>query len=66
VTGATAKVRPRTRHDGQEGEQRYRSTLPSTSSLDGGSGQRHTPAALPPRRDPVPILQEAGWDPGPV
>jgi hypothetical protein len=25
-------------------------------------GQRHAPAALP----PVPILQEAGWAPGPV
>jgi len=30
-------------------------------------GQRHTPAALYPRqRDPVSILQEAGWAPGPV
>ena len=28
-------------------------------------GQRHTPAALP-RNDPVPIVQEAGWAPGPV
>jgi hypothetical protein len=23
--------------------------------------QRHAPAALPSGRDPVPILQEAGW-----
>ena len=29
-------------------------------------GQRHVPAALPPERDPVPIVQEVGWDPGPV
>ena len=28
-------------------------------------GQHHTPAALP-RKDPVPILQEAAWAPGPV
>ena len=26
-------------------------------------GQRHAPAALPPK-DPVPIVQEAGWAPG--
>ena len=31
------------------------------------SGQQHAPAALyPPRKDPVPILQEAGWVLGPV
>jgi hypothetical protein len=29
-------------------------------------GQRHAPAALIPGKDPVPILQEAGWAPGPV
>jgi hypothetical protein len=28
--------------------------------------QRHAPAALPPERDQVPIVQEPGWDPGPV
>jgi len=26
-------------------------------------GQRHAPAALTPRKDPVPIVQEAGWAP---
>ena len=29
-------------------------------------GQRHAPAALDPVKDPVPIVQEAGWAPGPV
>jgi hypothetical protein len=30
------------------------------------SGQHHTPAALPPGKEPlVPIGQEAGWDPEP-
>ena len=29
-------------------------------------GQRHVPAALYPGKDPVPIVQEAGWAPGPV
>jgi len=28
------------------------------------NGQQHAPAALYPRKDPVPILQEAGWAPG--
>ena len=28
--------------------------------------QRHAPAALNPRERPVPIVQEAGWAPGPV
>jgi hypothetical protein len=32
----------------------------------GVGGQRHAPAALPRERDPVPIVQEAGWAPGPV
>jgi len=29
-------------------------------------GQRHDPATLPPERDPVPIVEEAGLDPEPV
>ena len=29
-------------------------------------GQRHAPAALNPGKDPVPIVEEAGWAPGPV
>jgi len=29
-------------------------------------GQRHAPAALYLRKDPVAIVQEAGWAPGPV
>ena len=32
----------------------------------GVSGQRHDPAALPPGKNLVPIVQEAGWAPGPV
>ena len=37
-----------------------------TAALEGVSGQQHASAALYPRKDPVPILQEAGWPPGPV
>jgi hypothetical protein len=29
-------------------------------------GQHHTPAAFTPGKDPVPIVQEAGWAPKPV
>jgi hypothetical protein len=32
----------------------------------GVGGQRHTPAAFIPGKDPVPIVQEVGWAPGPV
>jgi hypothetical protein len=31
-----------------------------------GGWLHHAPAALPRKRDPVSIVQEAGWDPGPV
>jgi hypothetical protein len=29
-------------------------------------GQRHAPAVLPPGKNPVPSVREAGWTPGPV
>jgi hypothetical protein len=32
----------------------------------GVGGQRHAPAALPPGKDPVPIVCEVEWAPGPV
>ena len=32
----------------------------------GVGGQRHAPAAFTPGKDPVPIVQEAGWAQGPV
>jgi hypothetical protein len=32
----------------------------------GVGGQRHAPAAFTPGKDPVPIVQETGWAPGPV
>ena len=36
------------------------------AALEGVSGQQHSPAAIYPEKDPVPILQEAGWAPSPV
>ena len=32
----------------------------------GVGGQRHAPAALPRKRDPVSLVKAAGWAPGPV
>ena len=61
------KGHPITRHEGPEGVQMYNSTLPSTSTLDGRWVVNATPRPLyPPGKDPVPIVQEAGWAPGPV
>ena len=37
-----------------------------TTALEGVRSQRHAPAALYPGKDPVPIVHEAGWAPGPV
>ena len=60
------KGHPRTGHEGPEGEQIYSYTFSLTSALDGVGDQRHGPAALPPGKDPVPIVQVAGWAPGQV
>ena len=36
-------------------------------ALEGGKGSESRPGhSLPPGKDPVPIVQEAGWAPGPV
>jgi len=38
-----------------------------TTALEGGEGLASRPGrSLPPGKEPVPILQEAGWAPGPV
>jgi len=61
------KVHSRTGHEGLEGKLMYSSTLPSTSALhgeDGWSTPRH--GRFTPGKDPVLIVQEAVWAPGPV
>ena len=52
------KVHPRTGHEGPDGEQRYSSTLPSTSALGGVGGQRH--AALPQGKTRYPLYRRLG------
>ena len=38
-----------------------------TAALEGGERSAALPGhTLPPGKDPVPIVQEAGWAPGPV
>ena len=52
---------------GPEGVQRYNSTLPLTAALEGGWVVSSKPRPhVTPGKETVPILQEAGWAPGPV
>ena len=38
-----------------------------TTAREGGEGSASRPGrSLPPKKDPVPIVQEAGWAPGRV
>ena len=60
------KGHPITGHEGPEGKQMYSSTLPSTSALDGGGWSTPRPGRFTPGKDPVPIVKETGWAPGPV
>ena len=41
----------------------YSYTLPSTSALDGGGRSTPLLGRFTPGKDPVPIVQEAGWAP---
>jgi hypothetical protein len=50
------------------GDRRYSSYSFSTSALDGGEWSASRPGRdlVPGKGPPVPIVQEAGWAPGPV
>ena len=41
----------------------YSSTLPSTLTLEWGGWSAPHPGRFTPRKDPVPIVQQAGWAP---
>jgi hypothetical protein len=64
ITVHKGKVHRRTGHEGPEEGQIY--TLPSTSALDGGPWSTPSPGRFTHGKDPVPIVKEAGWAPGPV
>jgi len=59
---------PRTGHECPEREcvWRYSSTLSLTLTLGGGGWSTPCPGQFTPEKNPVPIVQEAGWAPGPV
>jgi len=59
------EVRPRTRHEGPEGEWIYSATFSLTSALDGGGWSTPRPGGFTPGNDQVPFVQEAGWAQGP-
>ena len=59
-------IHPGRVHEGPKGEYRYSSTLSLTTALDGGRWSTPRPNSVTPGKDPVPIVQEAGWAPGPV
>ena len=52
----TTEIHLRIGHEDSAQEYSYNSTLSLTSALVGVGGQRHAPAALPPAKDPVPIV----------
>jgi len=60
VKKGKGKVHPLAGHEGPG------STLSLTSALDGGGWSTPCPGHFTPRKDTVPIVQEAGWAPGPV
>jgi len=59
-------VHPRTNHECPEGEYRYSSTISLTSALDESRWSTSRPGRFTPWKDPVPIVQEAGWAQRPV
>jgi hypothetical protein len=60
------KVHPITGHQEPRGAVELLLHSFSTSALGGGEWSATRPGRFTPRRDPVPIVQEAGWAPGPV
>jgi hypothetical protein len=44
----------------------HSSTLSLTSAIDVGGWSRPRPGRFTPGKVPVPIVEEAGWPPGPV
>ena len=60
------KIETITGHEGSEGEQMCSSTLSLTSALDGFGWSMPNLVRFSPVKDPVPIVEEAGWVSGPV
>jgi hypothetical protein len=56
----------RTGQEGPEAELKYNSTLSLTLVLCGGGCSMPHLSRFTPGKDPVPIVQEAGWAMGPI
>jgi hypothetical protein len=54
------------RHIRPKGEYRYISTLSLSLALEGVGWLAPRPSRITPRKDPVSLVREAGWAPGPV
>jgi hypothetical protein len=57
------KGHPITGHEGPEGEHMYSSTLSLISAMSEGGWSAPRPGHFTPMKDPVPVVQEAGWAP---
>jgi hypothetical protein len=60
------KYHPATGYEIPEGECRYSSTLSLTSVLGRFGWSTPRPGLFSHRNDPIRMIQEAGWDPGPA
>jgi hypothetical protein len=61
------KICPTTRHEGPEGMYKHSSDRFLTSAPDAGGWSKPRHSFFSPwKRDPMSIIQEAGWSPGPV
>jgi hypothetical protein len=63
---STAKGHNITGHQGPREEVEGSLYLFLSSALEGGGCSAPRPGRFTPGKDPVPIVQEAGWAPGPV
>lgn len=66
LSQAQSKVYPRRGHDGPDRQHMYSSTISLTLALDGSGLSTPCPGCFTPGEDPGPIVQKAGWVPGPV
>jgi hypothetical protein len=66
ISKGKANVHPRTAHEGPQGKQSYSCTISLTTALDKGGWSPPRSSRFTTRKDPVPIVQEAGWAPRPV
>jgi hypothetical protein len=57
---------PITGQEGPEVEYMYSSTLSLNSALYEGGWSTPRPGRFTPGKDPIPLVKEAGWVPGPV